>query len=40
MCGDAASELDFKMVENAVRTLCNAMSLNLPFATNWHEFHN
>ena len=35
LCSDASSELDFKMVENAVRTLCNAMSLNLPYAENW-----
>ena len=32
---DAISELDFKMVENAIKGVCNVMSLNLPFADNW-----
>jgi hypothetical protein len=35
MLGDAGSELDFKMVENAVKTIANSMSMNLPYADNW-----
>jgi len=35
MLGDASSELDFKMIDNAVRTVANAGSLLMPYADNW-----
>jgi len=40
LCGDASSELDFKMVDNAVKTMTNVMTMNLPYAENWTQFQN
>lgn len=33
--GDATSELDFKMIDNALRTTVSAGSMILPYATTW-----